>query len=166
MGVEIVGWAQWGNGGATRLQWVVPGMPREELMSDAFLIAPSVQDVVNFRSAGCSQPAVAIPFLESSAKCSKEPLVVKQGDQTASLQVWGALNEGRPVIYPEQSAYYEQVFHAGLSYGEGEDPAPLAEQARCIAEELRGLRYLPSPHTTQGLVRVLLASAVSKASFS
>ena len=154
--VEIAGWPRWKNGGATRFQWVVPGMPKEELLGDASLIAVSVQEVVNLRSDGCRQPAVTIPVVEISDKEAKEPLVVATGNRDASLQIWEALAEGRPVIYPENSAYYEQVFHAGIAYGEGEDPAPLAEQACGIVAELRALRYLPSLRATQGVLRAVL----------
>lgn len=156
--VEIAGWPRWKNGGATRFQCVVPGMPKEELLSDAALIAPSVQDVVNLRSEGCRQPTVTIPFVKISDKEAEEPLVVASGNQDASLQIWEALAEGRPVIYPENSAYYEQVFHAGLAYGEGEDPTLLVEQARGMVSELRELRYLPSSRTSANLFGALLLS--------
>ena len=66
--------------------------------------------------------------------------------------------EGRPVIYPENSAYYEQVFHAGLSYREGEDPSLMAEKARPMASELRELRNLPSSQISAGLLVALLRS--------
>ena len=155
-GVELVGCSHWKNGEAIRFQWVVPEMSKEELLSHALLIAPSVQDVVNLRSAGVRQPAIAIPFLETTGKQSDEPLVVEQGDLGASIRVWEALGQGRPVIYPEKSAYYEQVFHAGLSYAEGDDAANLADQAHYLTPEFRELRYLPSITASARLLGALL----------
>jgi glycosyltransferase involved in cell wall biosynthesis len=154
--VEIVGLPEWRNGKASRLQWVVPGMPKEELMESAAVIAPSVQDIVNLRQKGCRQPAITIPFLEPSKKQSDEPVVIAWENRDASLQIWEALAEGRPVIYPENSAYYEQVFHAGLAYGEMEDPSLLAGQARHMASELSELRCLPSSRNSASLFGALL----------
>ncbi|MCE9542810.1 MAG: glycosyltransferase [Verrucomicrobia bacterium] len=154
--IEIIGLTRWRNGGATRFQWVVPGIAKDVLLPDAFLISPSVQDVLNLRSAGCRQPAVAIPFLESMEKQSEEPCVIAQGNRDASLQVWEALVEGRSVIYPENSAYYEQVFHAGLAYGDQENPESLADQARQMSPEFRELRYIPSLRTSASLLGALL----------
>jgi hypothetical protein len=156
--VEIVGLPHWKNGRATRFQCVVPGMSKEELLENAFLIAPSVQDVVNLRREGCRQPSIVIPLLEPAEKISDEPLVVEQEDRGASLRIWEAISEGRPVIYPENSAYYEQVFHAGQSYKEGEDPSSFAEQARLMASQLRELRNLPSSKTSASLLSALLRS--------
>lgn len=160
--VEVVGLPKWRSGDAIRFQFVVPGMSREVLIDNASLIAPSVQDIINLRSEGCHQPAIAIPFLELRVDQSDEPFVVEQGDQGASLLVWEALEKGRPVIYPDRSAYYEQVFHAGLSYGEGEDPARFKEQARGVAAELRELRHTPSSLATKGLLRSLLLTKAGK----
>lgn len=156
--VEIVGLPQWKNSGAIRFQWVVPGMSKEELLEKASLIAPSVQDLVNLRRSGGCQHSIVIPFLNPSETNSEEPLVVGQGNQGSSLQVWEAIGEGRPVIYPENSAYYEQVFHAGLAYGEMADPSLLAEQARHMATELRELRCMPSLRTSARHLKALLGS--------
>jgi hypothetical protein len=157
--VEIVGLPQWANSSASQLQWVVPGMPKQELIKHAALIAPSVQDVVNLRQEGCHQSAVAIPIPESTGKQSDEPFVVERANRMGSLRVWQALQEGRPVIYPEESAYYEQVFHAGLGYRAGEDPDRLAVQCRELASEFRELRNIPSSHAVRGLLQKLLLSA-------
>jgi glycosyltransferase involved in cell wall biosynthesis len=154
--VEIVGLPQWKNAVGSQLQWVVPGMQKEELIENAFLIAPSVQDIVNLRSQGCRQSTVTIPMTGSLGEQSAEPFVVERENRVASLQVWKALQEGRPVIYPQESAYYEQVFHAGLGYAAGEDPDQIAEQGREIATELRELRYIPSSRVTRGLLKALL----------
>jgi glycosyltransferase involved in cell wall biosynthesis len=156
--IEIIGSPRWRNGVATRFQCVVPGIAKDVLLPDAFLISPSVQDVLNLRSAGCRQPAITIPFLESMEKQSEQPCVIAQGNRDASLQVWEALVEGRPVIYPENSAYYEQVFHAGHAYGNEENPESLTDQARQMSPEFRELRYLPSLRTSASLLGALLRS--------
>jgi len=156
--VEIVGLPHWKNGRAVRFQCVVPGMSKEELLENASLFALSVQDVVNLRREGCRQPSIVIPLLDPPEKMSDEPVVVEQEDRGASLRIWEAISEGRPVIYPENSAYYEQVFHAGQSYQEGEDPSSFAEQARLMASELRELRNLPSSKTSASLLSALLRS--------
>jgi glycosyltransferase involved in cell wall biosynthesis len=160
--VEIVGLPEWRVGGATRFQWVIPGTPAAELLVNASLIAPSVQDVVNLRREGCRQPAIVLPVLEPPEKQSTEPFVVHRENREASLQVWKALGEERPVIYPEESAYYEQVFHAGLSYRAGEDPDRVAEQGREIKAEFRELRHIPSLSATRELLQALLLSSRRK----
>lgn len=157
--VEIVGLPEWRSGEAIRLQWVIPGTPAAELLVNASLIAPSVQDVVNLRREGCRQPAIVLPVLEPPEKQSTEPFVVPRENREASLQVWKALGEERPVIYPVESAYYEQVFHAGLSYRAGEDPDRVAEQGREIKAELRELRHIPSLSATREVLQALLLSS-------
>lgn len=157
--VEIVGLLQWKDAAGSQIQWVVPGMPKAELIPQAALIAPSVQDVVNLRQEGCYQPAVVMPILGSAEEQSDEPFVVERANRMGSLQVWQALQEGRPVIYPEESAYYEQIFHAGLWYRAGEDPDHLAAQYRELASEFRELRHIPSSHAIRVLLQKLLLSA-------
>lgn len=154
--VEIVGLPQWKKSNAIRFQWVVPGISKEELFENASLIAPSVQDIVNLRRDGCCQSSIVIPFLHPSETKSEEPFVVGNGNQGASLQVWEAMGEGRPVIYPENSAYYEQVFHAGLSYRSGENIQRVTEQGEAMAAELRGLLSIPSQGDIIARIKTLL----------
>lgn len=154
--VEIVGWPQWRDGKASRFQWIVPEMYPDALLPDTVLIGLAVQDIINLHSAGCNQPSVVIPFLDASGEQSDEPFIVPEGDMKASCKVWKALEDGRPVIYPEESAYYEQVFHAGLPYEKGTDPSLLVEQGIEAAAELRELRHIPSSRATQMLLRALL----------
>lgn len=157
--VEFVGWPLWNDDEAIRFQWVVPKMSKEELLSHALLIAPSVQDVVNLRSAGVRQPAIAIPFLETMGKQSDEPLVVEQGDSGASIRVWEALAEGRPVIYPEKSAYYEQVFHAGLRYSDWDETKRIEAILHNIESDLKSLIYIPPYSDEQKKLKALLEHA-------
>ena len=131
---------------------------------DALLIAPSVQDVVNLRTEGITQTAIVIPVLNPSKKKNHFPLVVTEGDREASLKIWRALSSGQCVIYPEHSAYYEQVFHAGFSYFAGQDPNLFAEEAERMNPDLGELVYLPSRSTTERLLRTLLCSLVNQPS--
>jgi hypothetical protein len=126
--------------GVKRLQWIIPQMGKEHFLPEALLVAPSVQDVLNLRAAGCFQPAVVLPWPIASAKSlSEEPLVIAQGDLFASLDVWKAMSAGRPIVYPKASAYYEQVFHSGFSFESEEELPQMIQKARKSALELRSL---------------------------
>ena len=117
--VEIAGCGQT-PGTSPRVQFVVPGMMPPASSENTVLVAPSVQDVLNLR--GLRQTAVVIPFRDSFPDETGEgPLVVEGHD--ASLRVWGALAAGRPVVYPDDAAYFEQVFHAGVGFGWTRDRA-------------------------------------------
>ena len=122
----------------------------------------SVQDVLNLRLEGFKQTAITIPILNPAGKKNQSPLVIAEGDRDASLKVWRALSSGQTVIYPEQSAYYEQVFHAGCSYFSGQDPTRILEEAGRVNPELKGLVYLPSRNTTEKQLRTLLCSLVKQ----
>lgn len=122
------------------IQFISPDMM--EVPEDASVIAPSVQDIVNLRSTGCLQPAVVIPFIFEADEIEEVPLVVKSGDRFASMAVWRALLGGRSVLYPEVSAYYEQVFHAGISWREPRDIPALCQE---LAGNQPGLRSLARP---------------------
>lgn len=122
-------------------QWIVPGFPGEQIGRSAVIIAPAVQDVLNLRRAGFLQPMLvsAVP-MTGSDDCGPA-FHVPRGDSGASIRIWRAMVAGKPVFYPEGTAYSEQVFHAGSTYPEtavgpvGIDPAEL--------EELRSLAKLP-----------------------
>lgn len=124
------------------------------------VVVPSVQDVVNLRAHGCTAPAVVIPFLFKAGKISDDPLVVAEGRNNASLEVWQALLDGRPVVYPENSAYYEQVFHAGIPCRSGEDPAAVVQVARENIQELRELARPPRPPASDQALKKLLTDPV------
>jgi len=161
-GIEIIGWSSKKlpslKKRAQRLQWIVPQMGKEHFLPEALLVAPSVQDVVNLRVAGCLQPAIVLPWPIASAKSfSEEPLVIAQGDRFASLDIWKAMSAGRPIVYPRDSAYYEQVFHAGLSFQLEEELPQRIQHAREKAEELRLLAKVPTLKEAQELLRKLLS---------
>jgi hypothetical protein len=154
-GIEFVGVAVRPPEGVA-VQWVVPGMAGVEIFSDATVVVPSVQDALNLRALGCGRPVVVCPVVEAAGEVSDEPFVVERGDREASMRVWGAMAAGRPVVYPDDSAYGEQVFHGGLRYSESEDPQRVAALARDEAGELRGLARVPGAGETAKFLRDLL----------
>ena len=83
-------------------------------------------------------------------------LLVKSGDTGASIRIWRAMTAGRPVVYPEGSAYYEQVFHAGLPYTEESDATLLMRIARDNAGELHALAKLPAEADLRRFLKMLL----------
>ena len=162
--IEITGNPQWKPNPETSrvIQWITPRIHQSIIVPDALLVAPSVQDVINLRSEGFKQTAITIPILNPSEKTDHSPLVIAEGDREASLKVWHALGSGQAVIYPEQSAYYEQVFHAGCCYSPGQDPSQLLEEVGRVNSELGGLVYLPERNTTKQQLRTLLCSLVKQ----
>lgn len=122
------------------------------LSSHVTLVAPSVQDVVNLRACGCTTPAVVIPFFFQTGEPSENPLLLPEGRTNASLEVWQALLDGRPVVYPETSACYEQVFHAGVPYLPKAGPDAALRLAR---ENLGELRELARPPRLENSARAL-----------
>jgi len=79
---------------------------------------------------------------------------VGAGDCSQSLGVWEALASGRPVVYPEGSAYFEQVFHGGLSYSS--EPESAMAEARESAAELQSLARVPAMSDARKFVEQLL----------
>jgi len=160
-GIEIIGWPSEkllpAKKGVQRLQWIVSQMNKEHFLPEALLVAPSVQDVVNLRAAGCFQPAVVLPWPITLAKQhSDEPFIVAPGDRFASLDIWKAMNAGRPIVYPRDSAYYEQVFHAGFSFQSEEELPQIIQKAREVASELRSLAKVPMLKEAQKNLKQLL----------
>lgn len=140
--IEFVGAAVRPSEGLA-VQWIVPGMGGAEIFSHATVVVPAVQDAWNLRASGCARPVVVCPVVEAAGEVSDEPFVVERGDREASLLVWSAMAAGRPVVYPDDSAYGEQVFHGGLRYSAADDPQRVAALAREAAGELRGLARVP-----------------------
>ena len=158
-GPEIIGWLDRPvSGSGRRLQWIVPEFPADKLVSSALLIAPSVQDVLNLRASGKFQPAVALAVPFAGSDPSPDALLVERGDAGASARIWRALAAGRPVVYPEATAYYEQVFHAGLRYSQQTEIADLAKFAADNREELHSFAHLPSRADALKFLKVLLTA--------
>ncbi|HLB33032.1 MAG: hypothetical protein A3F67_09740 [Verrucomicrobia bacterium RIFCSPHIGHO2_12_FULL_41_10] len=161
-GIELIGWPTDDLCGAKencrRVQWIVPQLTQDQLLEEAFLVTPSIQDVVNLRAKSFSQPALVISFPLRGEGSSEKPLVVEESDQLASLKIWRAMVAGRPVIYPERSAYYEQVFHGGFPYKNSLELPTVIEAAKQSKEELQALTKLPTMSSAQEALRKLLCS--------
>jgi hypothetical protein len=89
---------------------------------------------------------------------SEEPLVVAREDHFASLDIWKAMSVGRPIVYSSNSAYYEQVFHAGLSFQSEEELPQLIQKAREKALEFRALAKILTVKDAQQSLRQLFAT--------
>ena len=151
--VEIAGWPIQDIKKPRRIfQWVAPEFPTSEILAGATLVAPSVQDVLNLRWADILHPAVVLPVLPSGEGKSDCPLVVEPGDRFASVRVWRALQNGRPVIHPQDMAYAEQVFWGGLIHGDDLHCAPAPN-----AQELSSLLRVPEPGAITNNLKKLLA---------
>lgn len=143
------------------IQLIPANVERTEIIPQAVLVAPSVQDVVNLRQTGIAQPSVALPFVSKTASSDAPPLVVDFTDRTASAAVWEAVARGIPVLYPQDSAYGEQVFHAGLPY---HDAAEIPLGVALLERDRRGFQetsWMPTPASSLGAL-LRLASALSK----
>ncbi len=103
--------------GKVDFQFAEPDFQIEEAVSGACLVFSSVQEAVNYRSAGGSNPVVVCGDPLPALEMSESPLLVEQGDLEAGGAITEAMDAGRPIVYPEDSAYYYQVFHGGVSYG-------------------------------------------------
>jgi len=156
-GPEIIGWPDRPvSGSRRRLQWIVPDLPADKLVPSAVLVAPSVQDVLNLRATGIFQPAVALAIPLTGSGPLHEALLVEPGDVGASVRIWRAMAAGRPVVYPEGTAYYEQVFHAGLRYSLQTEIASLTKFAADNLEELHSFAHLPAQADALRFLKVLL----------
>jgi glycosyltransferase involved in cell wall biosynthesis len=156
--VEIAGCGQ-SSGTSPRVQFVVPGMKPPASSEKSVLVAPSVQDVLNLR--GRRQTAVVIPFRNSFPDETGEgPLVVEGRD--ASLRVWGALAAGRPVVYPDDSAYFEQVFHAGVGFGRTRDRASAIAIASQNLSSFAEFIRIPTDKETAFALKTLIVQQYEK----
>jgi hypothetical protein len=154
--VELVGHGRT-QGRSPSIQFLVPGMKPEGLPEKTVLVAPSVQDVLNLRSGGFRQTAIVIPFPNSfPVEPGEDLLVVGEGDMFASLRVWGALAAGRPVVYPKESAYFEQVFHAGAGFGGTCDRAAALETASQDRSRLTEFIRIPTDKESATALKTLL----------
>lgn len=153
--VELVGRTREAVGKGKSLVFTCPGEKIPSTGGEARFIVPSVQDALNLRRDGLSQAVSVIPTLAALAP-GEGPLLVEEGDTQASLRVWAALKGGHPVAYPASSAYGEQVFHAGLAWGEriarADAPAALAERAA----EFSALIRIPTEAESSNMLRQLL----------
>lgn len=158
------GWSERSVNDSTVLQFVAPGMASLPggIPAGTIVVAPSVQDVLNLRLEGYPHPAVVLPLIWTGEKADEDSLEIASGDRTASLRIWRALLSGRPVLYPRESAYYEQVFHGGLSYGDAGEKATAAERLREGREDFRFLARPPEKEALRHSLRSLLTILSSR----
>ncbi len=144
------------------LQWIVPGLPPEQILPGAVIAAPSVQDVINLRETGLVNRAVVLPVPLAADPEALEPLVVTADDRTASLRVGRAMAAGRPIVHPASLAYFEQVFHGGLRYAHAGELDRVTAEARRDAAEFRELsRPVTAPAARRALHDLLRTLAAS-----
>lgn len=152
---DIVGWPiQDGAPKRHAFQFFVPGFPIEKLLPGATLLAPAVQDILNVRALDILNPAVVLPVLLQSESSQQGVLRVMPGDIAASLHIWRGLSAGRPVLYPVDSAYREQVFWGGIPY---KDEADVVQCAVPTAQELRVLSKTPDSKSFEKALRKLIS---------
>lgn len=137
------------------LQWTAPAFSPSEVLPGSVLVVPAVQDAVNFRAAGGKNPVVVLPVPVEAAP-DLSPLVVEREDRRASREIWRALAAGRPVVYPRDSAYYEQVFHAGVAYESDSEKAAAETFARENRAELSALVRPATAGSARAALRELL----------
>lgn len=141
--------------GVPVVQFLPPDAPPGLRPPQAVIVAQAVEDTVNRRSAGSPHAEVVIPFI-FQGDGRDGPLVIEQGDRMASVRIWKALLSGRPVLYPDDSAYGEQVFHAGLPYHHpAEIPTALKAMENGL-EDFKALIRAPRRKTSAQALKKLL----------
>jgi glycosyltransferase involved in cell wall biosynthesis len=103
---------------AATFRLLPPGGEVRDASDETVHIASSAQDAVNFRRLHPRSPVVVCPLVFAGGTNSgNAPCVVDENDKLASQCIWQAMLEGNVPVYPEDTAYYYQVFHGGVSYG-------------------------------------------------
>lgn len=123
-------------------QFAEPDFQGEEAIPGACLVVASVQEAVNYRSAGGANPVVVCAGPLPDDEESETPFVVEQGNHQATVAITHAMGAGRPVVYPDDSAYYYQIFHAGISYGLRR---PFQEAMAIAKSDVQDFRALACP---------------------
>jgi len=135
-----------------------PDTTPDELVPGAVILAPSAQDAVNLRTAGCRQPVVVCPLIfEPGKNTDTAPFLVSEGDTKASTAVWQAMLDGRPVVYPANSPYYFQVFHGGIAGNRSEDASAVRS-----AESIRALARPPRREAAKAFLETLLTGSCAR----
>lgn len=129
--------AKWAN--KVAFQFAESDFQREETISGACLVFASVQEAVNYRTGGGNNSVIVCPFSRGSAEQSEIPFMVQESDLQASEAIAEAMGAGRPIVYPENSAYYYQVFHSGVSYGQRRTQQEAAALAKNDIQDFQAL---------------------------
>lgn len=119
-------------------------------------IALSVQDAVNFKLSGNTAPVVVCPFLFKGTGSRGSQLTIDEDNRGASLDVWNCLLDGGVPVYPETSAYYYEVFHGGVAYGNKRSREQAADIATRDAELFRSLARTPTRECAGNFLKTLL----------
>ncbi len=122
-------------------------------------VAMAVQDAVNFRHSHPSCPVLVCPLVAMKEQVGSESAtVVESGDLNASRRIWKAMRAKSVPIYPDDSAYYYQVFHGGIGYGQ----CRTREEALRLADEEKdtfvAMARPPSSESAVAFWRQLLAT--------
>lgn len=117
---------------------------------DSCRIALSVQDAVNFKKTGNEAPVVVCPLVFTAEERKARVVVIQEDDDRASLSAWRCLLGGGVPVYPRESAYYYQIFHAGVPYG---DNRSQAEAEALAGREENFLRSLAVPSLEESAVK-------------
>jgi hypothetical protein len=135
-------------------QFFVPGFPIEKLLLGATLVAPAVQDILNLRALDILNPAVVLPVPLKAESNERGVFRVMPGDVAASLHISRALSAGRPVLYPIDSAYREQVFWGGIPY---KDDVDGVQSAIPTPQEFLNLTKTPDSKAVEQNLRKLIS---------
>jgi glycosyltransferase involved in cell wall biosynthesis len=119
-------------------------------------IALSVQDAVNFKASGNKSPAVVCPLVFAATGRKHPRLVVDEGNKSASLDIWRCMLDAGTPVYPGGTAYYYQVFHAGVSYGADRSKEEAYGLADRDADALQALARPPTRDRAAAFWRGLL----------
>ena len=123
---------------------------------DACRIALSVQDAVNFKSAGNTQAVVVCPLVFEGGPSVSDQLVVDENNRGASLDIWRCMHAAGCVVYPRSSAYYYQVFHGGVPFGGLFSKKEAIKAVNSETETLRALARPPSRESAAAFWKTLL----------
>jgi glycosyltransferase involved in cell wall biosynthesis len=135
-------------------QFFVPGFPIEKLLPGATLIAPAVQDILNLRALDILNPAVVLPVPLKAKSNDGGVFCVMSGDVAASVHISRALSAGRPILYPIDSAYREQVFWGGIPY---KDDVDAVHSAIPTPQEFLNLTKTPDSKAVEQNLRKLIS---------
>lgn len=120
-------------------------------------IALSVQDAVNFKSSGNAAPVVVCPLVFKGPGSRASRLIIDEDNDSASLDIWNCLLDGGTPVYPRSSAYYYQVFHGGVAYGDIRSKEQAVAIAARDAELLHSLARTPARERAGKFWQVLLS---------
>lgn len=139
--------------GRVSYQFAPPNLSPCEAIRGACVVFHSVHDAVNFKEGGGRNPVIVCAFPMPPQPINDEPLIIDAADPQASIPVSRAMLAGRPVVYPDTSHYWYQVFHGGISYGK----RSLDSAVKSAGSDVSDFRQLARPPES-ATARVFLRS--------